>query len=301
MTISTDERESIIDDARPESVSQSDIDKISMGIYSDDPLRKKALETMVEISRDEPTKLTDTASKSLIDGLTHEETVSRLQAARAIRNFCREMPEAFEGDIRSIVDILADDEQRDIQRKAAEIIEAIGEANPDLLVDDVSELSKHVCGESLHDDEIAKRESIVIALGYVGSSLEGVAQTTVDACIDALDDPWKEVREAALQSLGRIGTENPDLIADVFGDIVSVITDDEEAPDVRVAAVDAVEQIGEQKPVLVKNSRATISTALPDAESDELDPWDQFTAPVVGDGVTRVRARVMDLFENERF
>lgn len=301
MTISKDKRESIIDNAQPESVSDSQIDKISLGIYSDDTLREKALDTIIEISRTNPTKLTETTSKSLIDGLTHEDSMTRLQAARAIRNFSQVKPEAFKQDIQCIVDILNEDERRDIQRRTAEIIEAISKENPELLVNNVSELSNNVCGESLHDDDIAKRQSIVIALGYLGSTVDDVSQTIVDSSIDALDDPWKEVREAALDALGRIGTEQPEVVSDVFSEIVGEITDAEEAPDVRVAAVDAVEQIGEQKPALVKNSRADISNVLPDTESDKLDSWEQFTAPVVGDGETRVQARVMELFKNEQF
>jgi hypothetical protein len=50
MAFSYDKRESLIDEVSPESVSKDQINKISMGIYSDEHLQEKAIDSLVDIS-----------------------------------------------------------------------------------------------------------------------------------------------------------------------------------------------------------------------------------------------------------
>ncbi len=127
MTISKEEREAIIDEVHPKSVTENQVNKISMGIYDDEVLREKAIDSLIEISRATPSKITETVAKSLTDALTHEKPMTRRRAALAITNFCRTDPTKFEEAVPTIVNILMYDSRRDVQRRAAETIDAISQ------------------------------------------------------------------------------------------------------------------------------------------------------------------------------
>lgn len=297
MTISKEEREAIIDGVHPESVTENQVNKISMGIYDDEVLRGKAIDSLIEISRAAPNKITETAAKSLTDALTHEEPMTRSQAGRAITNFCRTNPAEFEEAVPTIINILTDDSRRYVQRRAAETIDAISQQKPELLTEELSNLTSVIDDDSLHNDEIAKREAVVTALGNVGCATDDHSQLVVAEVAEALDDPWKDVREASIDALSTIGTERPDDVADVLPEIVNLIRDSEEAPGVRIAGVDAIEEIGKERPGLISEIRPELVDVLPDKEAERPDAVERATA-VYADGETQVQARIMSFLEN---
>lgn len=296
MTISDDERESLIDEVDPESVSEDQINKISMGIYHDEHLQEKAIDLLVGISLASPSAVTETTAKSLTDALTGEEAITRKQAARAVTNFCQTQPSIFDGSISTIINILSNDSNRGVQRQAAEAIKAISQQEPDLLTENIDEMMIVLDDDSLHDDEIAKREAIVTALGNVGCVTEKKSEIIVDELTEALDDPWKDVREASLSALSTVGTIRPTDVDDVLHEIIEVITDSEEAPDVRIRAVDVIESVGKERPELITKTRPEIVDVLPEKEAKRPDALEQATA-AYGDGETQVQARIVALLE----
>jgi vesicle coat complex subunit len=180
MLLSYDERESLIDGVNPESVSEAQINKISMGIYHDEHLRNKAINRLIEIRLASPNTVTETAAKSLTDALTNEETITRKQAARAVTNFCQVQPGTFENSISTIVNKLSDDNDTGVQRQAGEAIKTISKQEPELLREYVDEMITVLDDDSLHNDEIAKREAIVTALANVGCETENKSESVVD-------------------------------------------------------------------------------------------------------------------------
>lgn len=299
MPLSDDERESLIDEVDPESVSDDQINKISMGIYNDEYLREKAINRMVDISLASPNAVTETAAKSLTDALTNEEAITRKQAARAVTNFCKAQPSIFEDSVSTIIDILSDDSDRGVQHQAAETIKAISKQEPELLTEYVDEVMIVLDDDSLHNDEIAKREAIVTALGNVGCETENKSEIVVDKLAETLDDPWKDVREASLSALSNVGTIRPTDVDDVLQEIIEVITDSEEAPSVRIRGVDVIESVGKERPELITKTRPEIVDVLPEKEAERPDAVERATA-AYGDGETQVQARIMALLENQK-
>jgi HEAT repeat protein len=282
----------------PESVSEDQINKISMGIYHDEHLREKAISLLIDISLASPNAVTETAARSLNDALTNKEAITRKQAARAVTNFCQTQPSIFEDSVQTIINIISDDNDRGVQRQAAEAIKTISKQEPELLTENVDDMMVVLDDDSLHNDEIAKREAIVTALGNVGYATESKSEIIVDELAEALDDPWKDVREASLSALSTVGTIRPTDVDDVLQEIIEVITDSEEAPGVRIRAVDVIESVGKERPELITKARPEIVDVLPEKEAERPDAVERATA-AYGDGETQLQARIIALLENE--
>lgn len=247
-----------------------------------------------------PNAITETAAKSLTDALTNKNTTIRSQAIRAVTHFCQTQPSAFENTVSTITDILSNDSDRGVQHQAAEAINTISQQEPELLTENVGEMTTVLDADSLHHDEIAKREAIVTALGNVGCTTEENTEIIVDALVEALGDPWKDVREASLSALSTVGIGKSKNVDETLQHIIEVITDSEEAPSVRIKAVDLIESVGRERSELVMKSRPEIVDVLPDKEAERLDAAERVAA-TYSDGETKVQARIISFLENPSF
>lgn len=105
---------------------------------------------------------------------------------RAVTNFCQVQPGIFENSISTIVDKLSDDNDRGVQRQAGEAIKTISKQEPELLTEYVDEMMIVLDDNSVHNDEIAKREAIVTALENVGCETEDKSESVVDKLAERL-------------------------------------------------------------------------------------------------------------------
>lgn len=294
MALQKDERISIISEveSNPSEATEQDINSTAIGLYKEKKVRQEAVNAVVELGRNGPGKLTDTLSKSLLDSICHEDLYIRKRSAEAIKKFAESNPEGFKDNVSNIVNALLEEESRDVQKEIVAALQAISKEKPESLLNKLPDIVELLEDDSLHNDQIHIRESVVHILGTAGKQQEADFNLVLNELSQALEDPWKDVREAGLTSLTELAGARQGDLEPVISQAGSMVLDSEEAPDVRIAAVHFLEEVQMQQPDLVEAVLDEIESSYP--EINEQDGG--FSGPYT-DAESRVERHISKLLD----